>query len=173
MCRGGWRSPGRHRECDLPVTLRRRCGAGLNFTARPRAESRTRIYWKGTVFLVLRLGTRHWQWLAALSIIVVWVASLLPLLGIGKLGIAQSDKILHFVAYLVIAFLLARGWPLRPAWKTWLIALACGGLAELGQHLLTQVRQAELLDMVANGAGAFVGVLVSRLTDRILSGLRA
>lgn len=121
------------------------------------------------MFLVLRIGTRHWQWLAAASIFVVWVGSLLPLLGL-RLGMSQGDKLLHFAAYAVIAFLLARGWPRWPVWQTWLIALLCGGLAEIGQHLLTQVRQADLMDMIANGVGAITGVGLARLTQRIVPG---
>jgi VanZ family protein len=76
----------------------------------------------------------------------------------------HADKVSHFIAYAAIAFLLSRGWPGMAAVVVWIIALVCGGAAEIGQALFTTTRHPEWLDMLANAGGALTGVMAARLT---------
>jgi VanZ family protein len=80
-----------------------------------------------------------------------------------------SDKVLHFLGYTGLSFLLATLLPLlgvgerRVYWGALLVAIVYGAVDELGQ-IPVPGRTAELGDWFANVAGAVVGVTCYRLT---------
>ncbi|MBQ0753912.1 MAG: VanZ family protein [Gammaproteobacteria bacterium] len=112
---------------------------------------------------LLRISATYWRILAIICIASVWAVSLWPSMG-TPFRFQHADKVSHFIAYATIAFLLSRGWPGMAAIAVWIIALFCGGAAEIGQALFTTTRHPEWLDMLANAGGAFAGVMVARLT---------
>lgn len=76
---------------------------------------------------------------------------------------AHQDKVGHFLAYLVLAWLAARAFAVFSSRRFFLLLFAflyagfTGALLEVLQPLLTSTRQRELLDLVANLAGALSG----------------
>lgn len=114
--------------------------------------------------LLKHLSATHWRILAVIVIALVWIGSLWPSVNVPVMRFAHADKLQHFFAYAVIAFLLCRGWPRLGNHWLWLIAVLCGGAAEIGQAVFTTARHPDWLDMLANALGAVGGVLVARLT---------
>jgi VanZ family protein len=114
----------------------------------------------------LKLGRRERRWLRVLwlaAVIAVIVGSLLPgssypMQALGELNV--SDKILHFAAYAVLAFLpaLHERWPALSA--ALLGAVALGVLLEFLQRL-SPGRNFEVADMVADAAGVVCGMLLA------------
>lgn len=88
-----------------------------------------------------------------------------------------SDKLVHFVLYfswtIFLYFATSRGYKRsikkRKALVYWLIAVLIGGLIELLQSWMPLGRSADLLDAIANTAGAVAGMVVSRVFHRILA----
>ena len=123
--------------------------------------------------MLIKLTPRERRWLRllwALAILLVIVGSLLPgssmpMRALGQLDI--SDKLMHFAAYLVLAFLPALH-ERRPA----LIAAFVGAIAlgiglEFAQRL-SPGRTFEIADMAADAAGVLCGfVLALPLRSRI------
>lgn len=110
------------------------------------------------------LSATHWRILAVIVIALVWIGSLWPSVNVPVMRFAHADKLQHFFAYAVIAFLLCRGWPRLGNHWLWLVAVLCGGAAEIGQAVFTTARHPDWWDMLANALGAVAGVLVARLT---------
>lgn len=113
---------------------------------------------------MLKLTATHWRILAVVFIALVWTASLWPSIGLRPLRFAHIDKLEHLVSYALLAYLLVRGWPRVGWWWLWLVAMLCGGAAELGQAFLTTTRHPDWWDMLANSIGAGLGLLVATLT---------
>ena len=93
--------------------------------------------------------------LAALAISIL---SLLPQRDLPKVGV--SDKVEHLVSYFVLAILgsLAfRGW--RSLLLLFVALCAMGGLIELLQAF-SPGRSPDVIDALADGAGAAAGVLI-------------
>lgn len=88
-----------------------------------------------------------------------------------------SDKLVHFILYfswtILLYFASSRGYrrPIkkRKALVYWLAAVVLGGLIELLQSWMGLGRSADLLDALANSAGAVAGMVVSRVLHRILA----
>ena len=83
-----------------------------------------------------------------------------------------ADKLVHFFLYSVLSALLTFGFqrqtrfaPLRqsPIWWAVSLAIVYGIFLEFLQGTVFVSRSAEVLDMLANTAGSFVGVLFFRL----------
>jgi VanZ family protein len=88
-----------------------------------------------------------------------------------------SDKLVHFVLYfswtIFLYFASSRGYK-RPIKKRralvyWLIAVLIGGFIELLQSWMGLGRSADLLDALANTAGAVAGMVLSRVFQRIVA----
>ena len=109
---------------------------------------------------MLRLA-RPDLWIAGAVVIAVMIAvgSLLP--GPMVTAISGFDKLEHAAAYagltLWLTGMLERR---RYAWAG-MAAFVLGLALELAQGWLTATRQADLLDLVANGAGIFVALAVA------------
>jgi VanZ family protein len=115
---------------------------------------------RGDLMALLRWITL-WRVLAVLAIALIWIGSLWPADELRAMDLPRiNDKLGHFLAYMMIALLLALGWRKAPLWLPWLIATVSGGLAELAQGYMTATRSMELLDLVANTLGALAGVIL-------------
>lgn len=78
-------------------------------------------------------------------------------------ALSWGDKIVHFVAYAVLAWMIAWTSDGRLRWMAglalaWLLATACGGLDELTQPPFN--RTADPYDWLADALGAATGVAV-------------
>lgn len=112
-----------------------------------------------------------WLTRAAFAIalaLVVW-QSLVPPDAIVVSG--PSDKVLHFGGYAVLGLLAALSRFPVPALVAWLGVSLVGAAVELLQALTPQ-RAFELQDILADAAGAAVGVLIGALALRLLDRLR-
>jgi VanZ family protein len=116
--------------------------------------------------VMFKFSLRQKRWLRILwfaAVVAVVVGSLLPgsslpIRALGELNI--SDKILHFAAYAVLAFLPA----LHERWSALAAALlgavTLGVLLEFAQRL-SPGRNFELADMVADACGVLCGLILA------------
>ena len=102
-----------------------------------------------------------WRTLAVFFVFALWVLSLLPVAELARFGTGFFNyKFAHFMGYLMLAWVLRQGWPRHPLWLIWLAAFVCGAGIEFAQSY-TPSRRFDWWDMLANGAGALVGVIIS------------
>ena len=94
--------------------------------------------------------------IAALAVILVM--SLRPSVSIGD--VPNMDKLVHFGAYTVLAFLARLGWP--KLWGGWIfLGLALFGVGiEVAQEMMNLGRTGSLADIVANLLGTAFPLLV-------------
>ena len=94
---------------------------------------------------------------AVIATVAVIVLSLKPSHNISSA--AGVDKVVHFMAYGVLAGLWSAGVPkLRPV-AIVLVLTALGGVLELGQGVMGLGRTASVLDGLANFGGASLGAV--------------
>jgi VanZ family protein len=113
-----------------------------------------------------KFGSRHRRWLRILwlaAMAVVIVGSLLPASSPAIRALDQlqvSDKLLHFAAYAVLAFLpaLHERWPVLTAALA--SAILLGVLLEFAQRL-SPGRNFETADMVADACGVLCGLILA------------
>ncbi len=102
-------------------------------------------------------------WIAGALLLAaaIVVGSLLP--GPVVESTASWDKLQHTVAYLVLSLwlvgMVGRKGYLRAAAAAFLLGVA----VEVAQALLTETRQGDLLDLVANGSGVLLALVVAHL----------
>jgi VanZ family protein len=75
-------------------------------------------------------------------------------------GIQLWDKLNHALAFFVLAVLMAKAWPLAPMFSVRLATLLLYGLLIELSQLLLPYRYASWQDMVANGIGLLLYVLM-------------
>jgi len=109
----------------------------------------------------------------ALSILwsaLILILSLLRGKNIPSFTIFEYDKIIHFVIYLLLAVMMYYGWKKQNLFsalhqytlvKILLITSFYGFLVELLQEFFTADRHFDILDALANSAGAVAGTLIS------------
>ena len=114
---------------------------------------------------ILSLALLYWIWPVAYMVLIFLLSSS-PLTGkIPPIWIYQ-DKIIHFVEYGILAFLLARALtgpdstpkPWRPG-AALLLAVVFGISDEIHQSMVPG-RDASFTDLLANTVGAMAGVLL-------------
>ena len=89
-------------------------------------------------------------------------------------GILGWDKLQHFLAYGLLALLIARVTELIPAgcnrrawWQAWLAAVLFGLLLECLQWAMHSGRAAEWSDLAADALGAFVACVIFRQLQEV------
>jgi VanZ family protein len=91
---------------------------------------------------------------------------------VPSVPLTSSDKLVHAVAYFILALLLAIAWSLRRplGWRGYLaifaILLAYGALDEITQILVG--RRADVADWLADAAGAIAGLAVFAVARAIV-----
>jgi VanZ family protein len=81
------------------------------------------------------------------------------------------DKLQHAGAYALLTLLFGRFFVLwqplsRHSWRSaWLVAVVFGGLIEILQGTLSDVRQAEWGDLMANAIGATLVVVIANARE--------
>ena len=102
---------------------------------------------------------RAWFGAGLLIATVITVTSLLPARDLPAFGI--SDKVEHAVAYALLAFWFASVMARRDFVYLALALLAFGGGIEIAQGLMGLGREADLLDLAADGVGIVAGVVLA------------
>lgn len=102
-----------------------------------------------------------WLALAWLLALVLGAGSLAP--SVPSAAAVFSDKLMHFGAYAALAFLFVGALGRRHRAIIALGLLLFGASLELLQHLLTETRMGEWLDLAANAGGIAAGLLVAAL----------
>ena len=81
-------------------------------------------------------------------------------------SVSHIDKAVHAFFYVVLTILLyqffknyLKGSGLKAMWFSFIAAILYGIIIEIAQDKLTATRHADMLDVVANAAGAFIGIL--------------
>ena len=117
------------------------------------------------VKIIKHLLERKFFWLALIWTFVITVASLVSVNSFSKIKSVGNDKIVHFLFYLFFVIL----WGLVKRQNdsnrkyylfVFLVAMSYGLIIEVLQEILTNTRQADFYDFLANTTGAFVGLIV-------------
>ena len=108
------------------------------------------------------IGRKWWKWLLAAYCIVLFTATHLPP-RTPLLPGAYLDKVAHFSAYALLAFLIACYWQSSAGWLgrehfLW-IAIACAIVAVIDELLQIPVgRECSFFDWLADTLGALSGI---------------
>lgn len=110
--------------------------------------------------------------LAVIFSILILVLSLANLQGMPSLGTYQhSDKVKHTIAYSILSFFWVTscyfGKIKIKSLYVILIILTYGIIIEVLQTSFTSYRTGDLLDILANSLGVFIGYIFFKLVDRI------
>lgn len=112
--------------------------------------------------IIKPLSEHNFLLLAIAWTVFITVASLVSFNSVPKVKVIGSDKVVHFLFYLVFVLL----WSLTKkqsefkatqGLKIVFIAIVYGIVIEILQGVLTQTRQADFYDALANSLGAIVG----------------
>ena len=114
--------------------------------------------------IIKHLSERKFLFLAITWTVFVAVASLVSFNSVPKVKVVGSDKVVHFLFYLVfvIFWSLAKKqsyFKINYSLLIVVIAIVFGIIIEILQGVLTKTRQADFYDVVANSLGAIVGCL--------------
>ena len=115
--------------------------------------------------IIKHLSERNFLFLAIAWTIFIIVASLVSFNSVPKVKVVGSDKVVHFLFYLVfvIFWSLAKKqsyFKINYSLLIVIIAIVFGIIIEILQGVLTKTRQADFYDVVANSLGAIVGCVV-------------
>ncbi|MCO4794615.1 MAG: VanZ family protein [Bacteriovoracaceae bacterium] len=98
-----------------------------------------------------------WKVICHLTALIVFIACLYP--SSGKVPKYEYlDKILHFSSYALLGFLYSQVWNLQKLTSLFTRLFLFGFLIELLQ-LVSTTRSYEHLDLLANAAGIFYGII--------------
>ncbi len=95
-----------------------------------------------------------------IALVGSYLLSVLPGETVAPL-FSWSDKINHLVAFVVLGFLLRRGWGIG-YWRGVLLLVSYGCFIEVSQ-LFAVNRSAELADVVADTLGTMGGLMLSKI----------
>ncbi len=107
---------------------------------------------------------------------IIIAASSIPLFGSLGAGGRGTDKLVHFCEYLILGYLVYRAVPAGEPWErraALLTLLMCGvwAIVDEAHQALVPVRSPEVTDLLADVAGAAVGIGVRKfrqgLVDRL------
>lgn len=111
------------------------------------------------------LSERNFLWLAIAWTVFITVTSLVSFSSVPKIKIIGNDKLVHFLFYLVFVIFwglakIQSYFKLKYDLIIVFIAILYGIIIEVLQGVLTQTRQADFYDALANSLGALVGYAV-------------
>ena len=115
--------------------------------------------------IIKHLSERKFLFLAITWTVFVVVASLVSFNSVPKVKVIGSDKLVHFLFYLIFVVfwgLVKRQSYFKIKYDLLIVAFAIlyGIIIEILQGVLTKTRQADFYDVVANSLGAIVGCVV-------------
>ncbi|WP_299122169.1 VanZ family protein [uncultured Winogradskyella sp.] len=103
----------------------------------------------------------------------IWltIVSLVDLKKVPSLGSSFDDKIYHFIAYFILAYLWVTYFKTSPKKYIILIVFGCtiafGIILELIQHQLNPNRTYDNYDLMANCFGVIIGTLIASILNII------
>ena len=109
-----------------------------------------------------------WLVLTAALALVIGILALTPVPTMPRTDM-HWDKVLHAIAFMVLVLPTAALWPRAIAWVG-LLAVIYGGAIELIQPFTG--RSAELADLVADGIGVGLGIILGSSLRRTLAARR-
>ncbi len=114
------------------------------------------------VKITKHLSERNFLWLAITWTVLITVASLVSFNSVPKVNIPGNDKVVHFLFYSVFVILwsfalLKSYFKLKYDFLIVVFAISYGMIIEVLQDVLTQTREADFYDVLANSLGALVG----------------
>lgn len=105
------------------------------------------------------MTARYWRLMAWASTVGVLVMCFTPAKSVPQHEVFQADKLFHVLAFLIV------GYAWRRSGLSTMRALVIGLLlaigTEIGQTLLGQGRQGDVLDVLADVIGTLLGVLMA------------
>jgi len=107
----------------------------------------------------MNLTKQKWPLLALACSVVVMIACVMPS-GVHT-GVAQGDKLLHLVIFVVLALVYSLAFN-GSVIKTLVVCVAFGALIEVIQGTLAW-RSAEWMDLSADIVGALIGIAICQL----------
>ena len=115
--------------------------------------------------IIRRLSERNLFAFALIWTIAITIASLVSLNNMPKVEVPGNDKTIHFIFYFVFTLLwyFALEKKIKKESLKFIIvsaAIIFGIIIEVLQSVLTQNRQADVFDALANSGGAFLALLV-------------
>ncbi len=117
------------------------------------------------VKIIKYLSERNLVILAVVFTIGITIASLASLNNIPKIEVPGKDKTIHFLFYFVLTLLW--NFALQKKIKHWslkfiivFVVVIYGIIIEILQEVLTRYREADIFDVMANSAGAFLALIV-------------
>ncbi|HSK11781.1 MAG TPA: VanZ family protein [Phnomibacter sp.] len=123
--------------------------------------------------MAFNLSDKQWKWIAIgwfvlTTLLLVVPGNALPKTDLGN--IPYFDKYIHIFLFAVLsAFTLKAIRPTRPTYFIWLVVLVIlyGTLMEYVQLYLVPFRSFDGRDIMADAAGAVLGLLLYRLLNRV------
>ena len=114
--------------------------------------------------IIKHLSERNFLFLAITWTVFVVVASLVSFNSVPKVKVIGSDKLVHFLFYLIFVVLwsLAKKqtcFKIKYSLLIVVIAIVFGIIIEILQGVLTKTREADFYDALANSLGAIVGFI--------------
>lgn len=114
--------------------------------------------------IIKHLSERNFLLLAITWTIFITVASLVSINSVPKVRVIGSDKLVHFLFYLIFVVfwgLVKRQSYFKIKYDLLIVAFAIlyGIIIEVLQGVLTKTREAEFYDALANSLGAMVGFI--------------
>lgn len=95
----------------------------------------------------------------AALVLAIFLLIYFSLVPSDSIEVSASDKILHFIAYAIIASVAAAAFPRAGLLSVFLGASALGATLEVAQALFGTGRSASLADQLANMGGAALVIL--------------
>jgi VanZ family protein len=106
--------------------------------------------------------SRVWWALGVLLVGIAMLVCLVPVTDVPQ-PLSWNDKLSHLAGHGAMAVYFAGLVPRRGWWKIFLFLLLMGISIEFAQHLMRVGREGDPRDVVANSAGAALGLLAARL----------
>jgi VanZ family protein len=106
--------------------------------------------------------TRFWWGLGAFLFIAAAVVCLVPRQQVPP-GFDMNDKVGHLLGHGALAAYFAGLVPRHRWWKIFVLLLLFGICVEFAQYYMKVGRHGDVRDVIANSAGAALGLLVARL----------
>jgi VanZ family protein len=105
---------------------------------------------------------RVWWTFGALLVAVALIVCIVPVADVPA-PFEWNDKTSHLVGHGTLAIYFAGLMPRRGWWKIFVFLLLFGVAVEFAQHFMHMGREGDPRDVVANSAGAALGLLAARL----------
>lgn len=104
---------------------------------------------------------RAWLAMGLLIALAITVSCLVPARDLPNLGVVLWDKFEHAFAFFVLTFWFAGVVARRDFAYLLLAMMAFGGAIEIAQGLMGLGREADLHDLLADGVGVFIALLLA------------